>query len=285
MESRAETIFEGLQTEGFKIRVNRLKGRGVPMHKHHYHDFYEIYYMVNGSGTYFIDDKVYDIAPGDLVIVPPGAIHSTDYANKEHERVLVEFSTDIIPYVFREKLHILPNLYRHPAISKDIVAVLKDIEKEHKLSDEFSEDEVIGLIRHLLVILLRNLSSAKTVRTKDEVISEVIGYIKENYRTDITLGQLADMHFISPEHLSRTFKRETNFGFNEFITLVRLQKAEYLLKGENTLSIAEVAYECGFNDSNYFSEKFKRAYGISPLRYSNMYRGKVTRNRKKRTSK
>ena len=69
---------------------------------------------------------------------------------------------------------------------------------------------------------------------------------------------------VSEEHLSRTFKKEITFGFSEYITLIRLQKAEHMLKNEPSRAITEVAYACGFNDSNYFSYKFKKAYGLTP---------------------
>ena len=85
--------------------------------------------------------------------------------------------------------------------------------------------------------------------------------------SDLKLTDVAEEVSISPEHLSRVFKKETGFGFSEYLSLVRLQKAEELLKSEKDLSISEVAYHCGFNDSNYFSEKFKRSYGVSPLKY------------------
>ncbi len=60
------------------------------------------------------------------------------------------------------------------------------------------------------------------------------------------------------------FKKETGFGFCEYLNLLRLQKAEALLKQSDNLSISLIASECGFNDSNYFSVKFKEMYGISP---------------------
>ena len=78
---------------------------------------------------------------------------------------------------------------------------------------------------------------------------------------------MARMRSVSPEHLSRTFKRETGFGFNEYLTLVRLQHAELMLRDRSAKSISDIAYSCGFNDSNYFSDRFKKAYGIPPLRY------------------
>ena len=100
------------------------------------------------------------------------------------------------------------------------------------------------------------------------MIEDVVGYIKENFSSEVTLLEVAKKYFVSAEHLSRTFRRQTGFGFNEFLTLVRLQHAEYMLKNRDGRSISEIAYSCGFNDSNYFSDKFKRSYGKSPLQYS-----------------
>ncbi len=286
MEERALSMIERKFSEGERFKIESLKGLGVPMYSHHYHNFYEIYYMVEGKGTYFINDKIYDIVPGDVIIVAPNTIHSTDYNNKEYERILLEFSENMLPKYIRDRMNEIPNLYRHPGIAREVYLIIKDIEKEYKNPDAFSTDETNYLISHLIVLLLRNMDAVKVVPSRDAVISEVVAFIKENYQTNITLQQLAEMHFISPEHLSRTFKRETNFGFNEFISLVRLQRAEYFLKEHSEMSISEVAYACGFNDSNYFSDKFKRTYGISPLRYSKSFKvGKNTKTKKKRKKK
>ena len=286
MEERTISIIEKQFFEGERLKIEILKGLGMPMNNHHYHNFYEIYYMVDGRGTYFINDKLYDMTPGDIIIVPPNTIHSTDYGNKEYERVLLEFTDGLLPKYMRDKLRLLPNLYRHPGIAREVYLILRDISKEYKEPDEFSRDEIIYLINHLIVTLFRNLAAVKPVSSRDAVISEVVAFIKENYKTNITLSQLAEMHFISPEHLSRSFKKETNFGFNEFIALVRLQQAELLLKNRGNMSIAEVAYACGFNDSNYFSDKFKRTYGVSPLQYSKAFKiGKTQKARGPRKKK
>jgi len=93
-------------------------------------------------------------------------------------------------------------------------------------------------------------------------------YVDKTARTGdmdaMTLTDMAKYLSVSPEHLSRTFKKETGFGFNEYVNLVRLQKAYVMLKHENGKSVSEVAYSCGFNDSNYFSVIFKKMYGEKP---------------------
>ena len=80
----------------------------------------------------------------------------------------------------------------------------------------------------------------------------------------LTLSGLAKRFSVSFEHFSRMFKKETGLGFSKYLNSLRLQYAEQLLKSSEKYSITEVAQICGFDDSNYFSKKFKEVYGISP---------------------
>ena len=91
---------------------------------------------------------------------------------------------------------------------------------------------------------------------------------------EITLSEVAGLNAVSAEHLSRIFKKELGVGFNEYINNVRLQKAEFMLRNEAGKSVSEIAFACGFNDSNYFSFRFKRAYGFSPVSLRKLSKGK-----------
>ena len=104
--------------------------------------------------------------------------------------------------------------------------------------------------------------------------------ISENFQTNLVLNDLAESFSVSPEHLSRTFKKETGFGFNEYLTLVRLQKAEQFLEDGELKTVSEIAYACGFNDSNYFSDRFKKTHGISPLKFRQKHRKSIAKKKK-----
>ncbi len=246
----------------------RVKKTVEPMHSHHYHDKMELYYMVNGSCSYFIDNKSYDVIAGDLVILPPGVIHRTNYVGNDHVRIVVECSDHFIPAPVLDKINTLPYLLRSHAISKDVYLTLKRIDDEFKSPDEYSAESLMARMNSLFILIARNANTTSAITSKNQMVDEVIDYIKENYQQDIKLSRVAKNYFISPEHLSRTFKRDTGFGFNEFLTVVRLKQAENLLRNRGGKSISEIAYSCGFNDSNYFSDKFRRAYGVSPLKFS-----------------
>ena len=57
----------------------------------HYHNSYELYYMKNGKCSYFIHDRSYDVVSGDVILIPTGIIHRTNYGNKPHSRLLINF--------------------------------------------------------------------------------------------------------------------------------------------------------------------------------------------------
>ena len=250
------------------FRMSTTRQIGSAMHSHHNHEEFEIYYMVSGKCSYFIEDKICEVLPGDIVIIPENVIHRTKYSNEPHVRLLIECSGKFIPKEAREKLRSLYYVYRNPGVSAELLSMLKRIEREYKNPDEFSEEAIKAELRLFIYTMVRNKNALGEAETKNSLIESVVGYVKENFSQDITLSSVAKAHFVSPEHLSRTFKKETEFGFNEYLTLVRLRYAEARLKSRSGESISKIAYDAGFNDSNYFSDKFKKAYGVSPLKFS-----------------
>ena len=231
-----------------------------------------MYYLTRGTCHFFIDNRSYDVLPGDLVLIPEGIIHRTNYGTgEEYARTVVEFPACFIPESVAKKLSSMSYLFRNPGIAKEIHEIIRSIEQEFKNPDEFVFDSLKARMSSLFFLLARNMLPGADTMSKNSMIEDVVNYIKGNFRSDIKLQNVAKNHFVSPEHLSRTFKHDTGFGFNEFLSLIRLRHAEKLLKERGAKSISEIAYSCGFNDSNYFSDKFRRTYGVSPLKYSKRY--------------
>jgi len=120
------------------------------------------------------------------------------------------------------------------------------------------------------MFLIRNSDKVSSEQSKiksDTSIQEIVTYLSENYDKAINLIDIARLYAISPEHLSRKFKKTTGFGFSQYLTLVRVKQAEKLLSSAK-IPVTEVASLCGFNDSNYFSTVFKKTAEISPIKYT-----------------
>ena len=248
------------------------------MGKHHYHRFFEIYYFLNGDCKYFIDGHTYTLLPGDIIFIPENVIHRTMYTST-YERKLLNFSLHFIPDSVAEKLDSMPYLYRNPGIVKKVNGIFDAIDKEYNEMDEHSEEMLVSLVKSLLVLLARSENKAVQSVGNTEFVAETVKRISEEYQSEITLNAVAESFSVSPEHLSRTFKKETGFGFSEYLTLVRLQKAEQFLEEGKLKTVSEIAYACGFNDSNYFSDKFKKTHGMSPLKFRQKYKKAIEKNK------
>lgn len=230
----------------------------------HYHGLFEIYFLIEGNCTYFIDDKVYNVQAGDIVIIPDGIIHHTKYDNIEHTRILINCSRKYIPDSVADGISSGTFLYRNPFIKEELRKIFSKIEYEYSLCDTLS-DEILSCYTHTLFYLLaRNKSSCLTVDDGNNIIRQAVVYIRENFASDITLSALAEKFSVSTEHFSRMFKKETGLGFSKYLNSLRLQYAEQLLRNPEGKNITQIAGCCGFDDSNYFSKKFKEVYGVSP---------------------
>ena len=226
----------------------------------HYHDLFEIYYIIEGSCLYFIDHHSYRLQAGDLVLIPEGVIHNTVYQNTGHSRLLINCAPRFIPAAARPKGY----LYRNLEIADEVRRLMEAVEAEYNAADRFSEDAVSCYLRLLFFLLARHPNHFDSAEERSSAVTRAAEWLQQHFTEDVTLPELAAQVAVSPEHLCRLFKKETGFGFREYLGLLRLQKAEQLLKESRAATVAEVASLCGFADSNYFSVKFKELYGVSP---------------------
>jgi two-component system response regulator YesN len=91
-------------------------------------------------------------------------------------------------------------------------------------------------------------------------------YIENNYKSQFSYKDVAREIFISPSYFLNLFKKITGQTFTDYLTDVRIASAKNLLK-TSEMNITEIAYEIGFNNSNYFSNIFKKSVGISAKEY------------------
>ncbi len=237
----------------------------------HYHNLFEIYYLKEGYCSTFIDNKIFEVTAGDIILIPEGVVHKTNYGDKPHLRLLINCSPDYIPESVKNHIPKLIYLYRNSDALSEIDALFEKIEREWNSPDEFSAEILREAVHSLFFIMARNNNKFSNKSEGSLLVENCVKYIQKNFMNQISLTDTAARHSVSPEHLSRIFKKETGFGFKEYVNLVRLQRAETMLKNENGKTISEIAYACGFNDSNYFSDKFKKAYGIVPTEVKRQY--------------
>ena len=234
--------------------------------REHHHDNYEIYFLERGSCTYFVDHRYFALSAGDVMLIPGGESHRAYYKKEMRSRRVISFDTADLPTDLLHALSDVDHLFRAPGIAAEITEIFDLIDSEYASKNEYREELLSLHTRRLLYLIARHRHENIAKDEKNTTLERAIGYIKEHYMRELSLSQTAKACGVTPEHLSRTVKRETGIGFNEYLNLLRLQKAESMLRHENGKSVSDVAFACGFNDSNYFSTRFKRVYGLSPSR-------------------
>ena len=128
---------------------------------------------------------------------------------------------------------------------------------------------MINLCILQLLMLIDRLNSKppkSTLDEKDMLVNKVAKYIQKNFRSNISLDSLSETFSISKSYLSRRFKTVFGIGINDYITYIRLLHAEKLLQTTD-YPITQIAAECGYSDSNYFSTAFKNFKGMTARQF------------------
>jgi len=125
--------------------------------------------------------------------------------------------------------------------------------------------EIEGFVLEKLLILEKASNEHRYSKSR-RIIRDVEEIIRKSFHQNLTIQQLADEVFLSPGHLQTLFKKETGQTINDYITNVRLERAQYLLK-QPAMKIYEVANQVGYQDTYYFTKIFKKMVGVNPIEY------------------
>lgn len=129
--------------------------------------------------------------------------------------------------------------------------------------------KAVNMVENFVREVLKAVSAARNTRMR-KLIEMGKEYINEHYSEEISVAEIAEHLFVTPNYFSRVFKKETGEGCVEYINRVRMEKAKELLR--NTLNLTyEVADRVGFRDANYFSLAFKKYTGFSPTEYRDSF--------------
>jgi AraC-like DNA-binding protein len=249
----------------------------------HFHDSYEIYFLLEGERYYFIDKEIYHVPPGSLVLVNREQIHKTSMAeNAYHSRILLQLDPKIFnPYLVNLGLPDPDELFssRYGVIrleDKDkirVEALYQEVLKELQNKKDRYDIQVKLIVAELIVLICRYSRGDNILKDLEEKqtgkhnkVREVAEYLWDCCETDESLVQIASRFYISKSYLSRIFKEITGFTINEYINIARIKKAKHLLH-HSEYTITEISFKIGYESITYFERVFKKFVGISPNQY------------------
>lgn len=244
----------------------------------HHHDFYEVYFFLNGQVEYWVEGRFYRLEPGDLLLISPMELHRpTVREDGLYERIVLwvdrawleKFSAggDSLSRCFDHALSTHTNLLRPSAGQRAAIrSRLAELVQESYGDGGYAGAQyATGVLLQFLAELNRMALHTDEQQRTDEpetLVSRVLAYVGAHYSEELSLETLAQNFYVSKYHLSHEFSRAVGIGVHRYIMLKRLQVARQLLA--EGIAPGEVCIACGFRDYTNFYRAFRAEYGTGP---------------------
>ena len=258
-----ENIIENSLLEHFFVTISHCDKEGV-MVDHHWHDYYEILYVVDGKAHQTIDGEQFVISPRDIVVIEPGEVHATSSLSASCNIIVILF----LPNAFLQQMgHLHGDYLKSPyACHKEIHAIFLKINTEYTQKQRGYESILNGCVYEFLGYLNRINRAQEADDEKENDIGRMriaFSYIDEHIGTPLHLTEVSAIVGYSPAYFSKLFKKTAGQSFKAYIDNAKMLKAKRFILFEN-LSISETASGLGYEDVSTFCRAFKRVNGFSP---------------------
>ena len=268
--------------------VYEKQGSPIGASTFHYHNFYEIIYVLEGEYSSMIEKQTYHLHKGDFLLIDQNIMHKYHYVEKKHDtskRIILWVTSQMLSELSDGKVDLAECFSEGESCAYHFPIYYEEMLRGYLLKlamSEIMEEEYPGmkkvLDRGYLTLFfgyLNNLCKRQEYLFKDEelvthpLVEQVSDYIGAHIGEKITVEELAAHVHMSKYHFLRKFKELTGVTAHSFITDKRLIKAcEELREGKNITLAYQAA---GFADYSSFLRNFKAAYGVSPGKYAEFY--------------
>jgi len=252
---------------------------------HHWHNELEFLYLAAGQAVFSIDDESIPVQAGECIFINSGQIHS-GVSQSEHvlyysvvfSHEFLTGSLDSCEVILNEIItnriavfsHFKPEIPNQGRVISELKAVI------HELTEKSTAYELAikSKLFSIFCILIREKLSTAIPQSKKyyirsrkyELLKNILGYISQNYTKKISLSHISENVNLTPQHLCRFFKEMTGYTLSDYINHYRIETSCTLLK-VSSLSITDIALECGFENISYFNRVFKRQTGCTPTEF------------------
>lgn len=240
--------------------------------ENHIHDFHEIYINLSGDVSFLVENHLYAIHRGDIVVTVPNEVHRCIYhSNCIHEHFCIWIRA--IPFITD---------YLKNRFDKNHLLVLSEEDKERMIEFCFAfyksrreEERPFEAVKHffeILDLLHSERHEDGEAQSLPSGISEIVEYILRHYtEPSCTVAQLCNAFYISKSTLCRQFRNYFQTTPSNFIESKRFAKAKKLLGAGQ--SVQDACLNSGFSDCSYFIMRFRKKFGVTPHQYQKAFHG------------
>lgn len=247
----------------------------------HTHEYYELFLVIGGSATHYVNKSTFSIKKGNLVFVRKNDVHGFIDTSPDYMHINFSFSenslNDFVSYIGSG---FNMNALIESEYSPIIFLTKQDTNNLNFRMSEFfvanhatyNMQELKSKARYLIAYIFMNYFS-NTVSTHSEIpfwLEHTHDAMKLPKNFIAGHDRMVEISGRSPEHLSRNFKKYYNVTPINYILELRLNHAAALLSS-SSLSATDICYECGFNSLAWFYDAFTKQFGITPKQYRKKY--------------
>lgn len=255
---------------------------------YHTHSTYEIYYFQAGKVNYLINDRIYKLTSGDMILMHGMTLHKAHLEqNDRYERIIIHFD----PFYFSQ--HIQPSyapdllipfnklknirLSFNEPVRIEIENLLHKLVNLQQSDDSFATERSHIVLLELMLLIyiqcqqpLQETKQNHHVSTKETHVQNIITYIEEHYQQDVSLQHIQQALHLNKFYLSKSFKEVTGTTIFQYMLERRIYAAKVLLINKSS-TITDISYEVGFKHPAHFSRSFKLVTGVTAEQYRKQY--------------
>ena len=241
----------------------------------HCHDYYEVLYVVRGTGKYVVEGEEYPLKPQTLLLTRPYEYHCVcPDKGTPYERYVLQFKQELLPDTIAtlamlkvDRDHARGVYFDTNAISQRIRSEFTEMDAARTMfediPDRSTKEETMIALSLMRVLLLLSLATPYKNPTREEgLVARVISYLNLHLTKEVSLDKLAQHFFVSKYYLCHAFRKQTGISILTYITAKRIAVAEQLLA--NGEPATAVSYQVGFSNYSSFYRAFCKQTGVSP---------------------
>lgn len=236
----------------------------------HHHDFHEIVIVEHGTGIHVFNGQPYTISGGTVCFVRDHDRHLYEHTDNLCLTNVLYRSPDAFQFLAglnqllpQEQDGYYPSHWRvNQQTLGQIRAIISKMEAQAKETDTpgIADREILFM---QLLVLLRKSSLEEGSGRSDTRLNQLMLWLEDHFAEDICWESLAAQFTLSLRTLHRQLKHTTGLTPQRYLNRLRLIKARHMLRHSDE-SVTDIAFRCGFGDSNHFSTLFRREFAWSP---------------------
>lgn len=240
----------------------------------HLHKEVECVYVMRGQLTVRVDEHVFYLSEGELLLIPGNVMHEVQRKMLEDQVVKLKFMQEwMMPDFFSlDEKQAYQRLFNYTFRTQPNPVVKRIVHKifEHRQRDAYAEYFIFAGMVELIALLLSApeiiVEKSKANLEHPRYLEAMLDFIHANSHTNLTLPLLARHIGITESYCSKYIKRHTGLSFVQYLNAVRVNNAQRLLIYSD-MSVGEVMENTGFFSIQTFNRVFKQQTGRSPLEY------------------